>query len=89
MFLQYGSKSSSSECVSTIATQVGMTMDHNEKMFCSALAFQEPPTCKTVTMCAGPAESHGIKNQQQKGESQLQRGASTLQMFNFCASSKQ
>lgn len=89
MFLQYGSKSSSSECLNTVATQVGMTVDLNEKMFCSALASQEPPTCNTVTVCAGPAEAHGIKNQQQKGESQLQREASALQMFNLCAHSKQ
>lgn len=42
MLLQYGSKSSSSECLNNIATWAGMTMDLNEKMFCSALAVQKP-----------------------------------------------
>lgn len=68
MFLQYGSKSSSSECVNTIATQVGMTMDHNKKMFCSALAFQEPPTCKTVTIVQDQLSLVALKISSKKGK---------------------
>ena len=44
MLLQYVNNSPSSECLSNIATLVGMTTDLNEKMFCSALALRQAPT---------------------------------------------